>query len=69
MADHGLHRGHYAYTKAGQLEHKLPLLFMLVSNSLLQKFPQIHAALSHNQKQVVTAFDIYATMRAISISM
>jgi len=37
LGDHGLHRSWYAYSSAGTLEHKLPLLQVIMPNSLLAK--------------------------------
>eukprot|EP00996_Jenningsia_fusiforme_P005938 NODE_705_length_1967_cov_46.187696_g652_i0.p1 GENE.NODE_705_length_1967_cov_46.187696_g652_i0~~NODE_705_length_1967_cov_46.187696_g652_i0.p1 ORF type:complete len:632 (-),score=57.52 NODE_705_length_1967_cov_46.187696_g652_i0:11-1906(-) len=65
-SDHGLHMGPYWMTRPGRLEHKLPLLVMLFPRWFTQQHPETERALRHNAQSLVTAWDIYATLRHVA---
>lgn len=66
MGDHGMHRGWYVYTDVGQMEHKQPLLDVIVSKSLLDRFDGVEENLRTNKDRLTTVFDLYTTLRQIS---
>eukprot|EP00906_Rhabdomonas_costata_P037043 RCo052043 len=63
VGDHGLHMGPLYGTRVGMLEHKLPVLHMLVPKPLLQRFPELRETLLYNQQLVASHWDLYATLR------
>eukprot|EP01135_Chromosphaera_perkinsii_P004644 Nk52_evm37s292 gene=Nk52_evmTU37s292 len=65
-ADHGLHMGPYFETfPGGVLEQKLPALFVVVPAWLPNKLPYIHGGLLDNENTLVTAADIFKTLKYI----
>lgn len=68
VSDHGSHMGpFYEYSAAGQVEHRLPALFLLVPNSLLLRRPDVRAALEHNQHALVTPLDLHRTIKHLAV--
>jgi arylsulfatase A-like enzyme len=68
LSDHGSHMGpFYEFSRAGRQEHRLPLLMILVPNSLLLRYPRIKHALLHNRNALVTPYDIYHTLRHLLV--
>jgi hypothetical protein len=67
-ADHGMNFGEYALNHPeGWWEHKLPEMLISVPTSILEKFPEIGEALTHNTNSLVTAYDLFATLMHIPI--
>lgn len=62
MSYHGINHGYAIDSNAGQLEHKSPMLHVLVSNDLLEKHNGFQN-FKHNSENLVTSFDIYSTIR------
>eukprot|EP01001_Neometanema_parovale_P010511 NODE_674_length_2192_cov_96.617206_g644_i0.p1 GENE.NODE_674_length_2192_cov_96.617206_g644_i0~~NODE_674_length_2192_cov_96.617206_g644_i0.p1 ORF type:complete len:669 (+),score=94.20 NODE_674_length_2192_cov_96.617206_g644_i0:80-2086(+) len=65
-ADHGVHMGPYFLTKAGRLEHKLPLLIMTMPRAFLAQHPELQPILKHNEQLPLTAWDLHATLRHLA---
>ncbi|OUM58982.1 hypothetical protein PIROE2DRAFT_64067 [Piromyces sp. E2] len=66
MSDHGLHMGlSYLFSDQGRTEHKLPTLITLIPERFLNKYPEIRTNLDNNEQKLISAFDIYATLRDI----
>lgn len=78
-ADHGLHFGPHLETHEGQTEHKLPAFYLIAprwwlrerpgAGSLVPQIPSSNRlladALRHNQRALITAFDIHRTLKHI----
>ncbi|CAF1274058.1 unnamed protein product [Didymodactylos carnosus] len=71
ISDHGSHMGpHYEFTTAGQIEHKLPVLYMLTPKSVLQTISTSSRSISNmldylksNSNVLITSKDVYHTLR------
>jgi len=64
MSDHGLHIGiNYLFSYQGLVEHKLPLLFSLIPNRFLNKYPELRMNLEDNEQKLISGFNIYETLR------
>ncbi|ORX75170.1 DUF229-domain-containing protein [Anaeromyces robustus] len=66
MSDHGLHMGlSYLFSNQGKTEHKLPFFATLFPEQFLNKYPQLRDNLEQNEQKLISAFDIYTTLRDI----
>ncbi|ORX56509.1 DUF229-domain-containing protein [Piromyces finnis] len=66
MSDHGLHMGlSYLFSDQGRTEHKLPHLTTLIPEQFLNKYPELRTNLDNNEQKLISAFDIYATLRDV----
>jgi len=66
MSDHGLHMGlSYLFSDQGFTEHKLPHLTTLIPENFLNEFPELRTNLDNNEQKLISAFDIYSTLRDI----
>jgi len=66
MSDHGLHMGFsYLFSNQGRTEHKLPFLTTLIPERFLDKYPELRKNLDENEQKLISAFDVYATLRDI----
>lgn len=66
MSDHGLHMGlSYLFSDQGRTEHKLPFLATLIPERFLDAYPQLRENLDSNEQKLISAFDIYTTLRDI----
>eukprot|EP00833_Pecoramyces_ruminatium_P012455 jgi/Orpsp1_1/1186487/evm.model.d7180000050978.1 len=66
VSDHGLHIGiNYLFSNQGFVEHKLPMLFTLIPERFLDKYPELRNNLEENEQKLISAFDIYTTLRDI----
>jgi len=64
MSDHGLHMGfNFLFTRQGQVEHKLPVFTTLIPERFFNKYPELRKNIDENEQKLISAFDIYATMR------
>ncbi|CAG9319439.1 unnamed protein product [Blepharisma stoltei] len=63
--DHGLREGGWFQTTAGANEHRIPLTFLIASNSFLEKIPNSLQILSHNTKRLISNFDFYNTLLSL----
>jgi hypothetical protein len=66
MADHGMRYGQWYKEQGGATEHKLPMLFMLASSSLLERVPSSLDVLSHNSRRLVSKLDLNRTLRHLA---
>lgn len=62
-ADHGSHYGDSQLARAGRIEHKFPLLLVLVPETMLKRTPGLRERLHINRKRLVSAFDLYYTLK------
>jgi hypothetical protein len=67
LGDHGLHYGPFSQTARGQMEAKMPFLKLVVPNSLLRRHPHLEGVLLANRDALVTAYDLYATLKHIAV--
>lgn len=66
MADHGMRYGQWYKEQGGATEHKLPMLFVLASASLLERIPYSLDVLTHNSNRLVSKLDIGRTLRHLA---
>ncbi|XP_026317900.1 uncharacterized protein LOC113228750 [Hyposmocoma kahamanoa] len=62
MGDHGVRYEKVRATVQGKLEHRLPLMAIVLPEKLLAKRPEIESALQSNEDVLTTPYDIYATI-------
>jgi hypothetical protein len=62
-ADHGSHYGNSQLTRAGRIEHKFPLLLMLVPETMLKRTPGLRERLHINRRRLISAFDLHHTLK------
>ena len=67
LGDHGLHYGPFSQTQRGQLEAKLPVLRLVLPNALLRRHPHLADTLRGNRDTLVSAYDLYATLKHIPV--
>jgi hypothetical protein len=64
MSDHGIHYGPFFDREwTGYLEHKFPLLTMLVPPQFQTEYPTQFSNLAHNTQKLVTHYDMYQTIK------
>lgn len=63
FSDHGPKTGHTFYT--ARMEKSLPMLYIVLPNTLKQTYPEITKHLAENTKKLTTHFDLHATLRDI----
>lgn len=61
MSDHGMRFGNIRKTHIGQLEQRLPMLFIALPKLFREQFPQYLSNLRHNANKLTTPFDLYVT--------
>lgn len=70
LSDHGQYlTPFYNNSKNGQIEHKIPGLFLVAPYSLLKQFPALRYHLTENQFRLINALDIYQTLRFIATKL
>ncbi|XP_068624536.1 uncharacterized protein [Battus philenor] len=62
MGDHGPRYAKVRDTLQGKLEERLPMMALVLPESLRQSRPRAHEALQHNAHALTTPHDIYATI-------
>ncbi|XP_026317902.1 uncharacterized protein LOC113228752 [Hyposmocoma kahamanoa] len=62
MGDHGVNYSDVHVTNQAKLEHRLPLMAIVLPEKLLAKRPEIESALQSNEDVLTTPYDIYATI-------
>ena len=67
LSDHGTHGIWYNDHEVGALEHQLPFLYVLAPDWLMRERPAWRDALAVNQRRLVTAHDLYRTMRTLAV--
>ncbi|CAG9336231.1 unnamed protein product [Blepharisma stoltei] len=65
-ADHGMRYGNWFKDIEAYQEVKLPSLFLIASNSLLDRIPYSYDSLSHNAKSLTTKIDLRPTSLFLS---
>lgn len=65
QGDHGMRYGNWFKDIEAYQENKLPALFFVVSNALLDKVPYSYDSLWHNSKRLVSRRDIRASVLAM----
>ena len=66
LSDHGSHGIWYTDHEIGAAEHQLPFLYVLAPDWLMQEKPAWLAALTANQRRLVTAHELYRAMRLLA---
>jgi len=66
LSDHGTHGIWYTEYEIGATEHQLPFLYVLAPDWLMRERPEWLRALSVNQRRLVTAHELYRTMRVLA---
>lgn len=62
VSDHGIRWGDIRSTKQGQLEERLPFLFVLTPPSFRKKYNRAYDNLKLNSNRLTTPFDLHATL-------
>lgn len=62
-SDHGHHMGPWLTSDTGAAEFKQPVLYVVVSQDVLDRIPGMEAALEANTQALVSPLDIYHTIR------
>ena len=65
LGDHGSRNDEVRNTMQGKLEERLPWLSITLPKWVEEKYPDIRAALRHNQNVISTPFDLHATLRHV----
>jgi len=65
ISDHGIHYGDHYNTLEGQIDHKLPLFYIIAPRKWLNQHPRLELALEFNQNVLITPFDFYHTVKHI----
>ena len=65
MGDHGNRFGGISNTAIGELENRNPMFFMSVPERMRQDH-QVMDILKRNKRELITHYDIYATMLEIA---
>lgn len=66
QADHGMRFKNWYSDIEGYQEHKLPALFVIASNSLLDRVPGSRDALNFNSQRLTSKIDLRATVLSLS---
>ncbi|XP_066260686.1 uncharacterized protein [Euwallacea similis] len=64
MSDHGIRWGDIRQTHQGQMEERLPFVFMVIPDWMGKNFPRAIANLKTNVRRLTTPFDLHETLRA-----
>jgi hypothetical protein len=67
LSDHGLQYGAYSHTRAGQLEHKNPPLFVVLPRWVADRYPELERNLRANQDAFITGADVYAMLARLPV--
>lgn len=66
-SDHGAHMSlYYVFSQVGQLEHKLPGMFMIFPTWFLNKYPSIRDHLKQNEQPLTTHYDTHWALTSLS---
>lgn len=66
QADHGMRYGNWFTEIEGYQENKLPALFFIASNSLLDRIPGSRETISRNTQRLTSKIDLRATVLALA---
>ncbi len=64
--DHGMRYGEWYSNVAAYQEHRLPAMFLIASNSLLDRMTDSYDTLQHNTNRLVSKLDVHLTLRALA---
>ena len=62
VSDHGLHFGRHLETLEGQVEHKLPMLRIMLPQWWLRRHPTVARNLERNRGTLLHHYDLHATI-------
>lgn len=62
FSDHGIRFGDFRETTMGNLEERLPFMFLIFPQWFLQKYKHIKGNLQTNRHRLTTPFDVYGTL-------
>lgn len=66
-SDHGSHMSlYYIFSQVGQLEHKLPGMFMIFPTWFLDKYPNIRKSIKSNEQPLTTHYDTHWALASLS---
>lgn len=65
MSDHGYRVGNFRNTVQGQLEDRLPFMFLLMPPSFRERYVRAFENLGWNRKRLITTFDMHETLEDI----
>ncbi|XP_013384045.1 uncharacterized protein LOC106154280 [Lingula anatina] len=65
FSDHGIRWGKVRETFVGKLEDRLPLMSIVIPESLTHSYPEILRNLKHNAEVLTTPFDVHATIAEV----
>ncbi|CAG9320869.1 unnamed protein product [Blepharisma stoltei] len=60
--DHGSRHGGWLKTSSGVNEHRIPLTFLIASNSFLSKIPKSIETLIQNSNKLISNYDFHSTL-------
>jgi Protein of unknown function (DUF229) len=63
FGDHGLHMGPFLQTGQGQMEYKMPALYITLPKWVLEKYPDMKTHLTENQMRLTTHWDLHHTLK------
>ncbi|XP_077485810.1 uncharacterized protein LOC144096809 [Amblyomma americanum] len=66
MSDHGLRFGAARRTEVGREENKTPFCFLALPEHFLRRHPKAAVSLEVNQRRLVTAYDLHATLLTLA---
>lgn len=64
--DHGMRYGEWYSNIAAYQEHRLPALFLISSNSLLDRMEYSYDTLQHNTNRLTSKLDIHLTLKTLA---
>lgn len=65
MSDHGPRFGNFRQSELGWHEDRLPLLYVWIPQWFKDQNPEVCHALKENQNKLISAFDLYETLRDV----
>ncbi|KAK6172780.1 hypothetical protein SNE40_016372 [Patella caerulea] len=65
FSDHGIRLGQFRGSYMGNLEERLPMMFLAFPKWFYKKYPQISHNLKINRNRLTTPFDIYETLKDV----
>ncbi|KAJ5079358.1 hypothetical protein M0811_04379 [Anaeramoeba ignava] len=69
LADHGNGMSPLSYTISGFVESRNPVFFLVIPNKILDENPEVKQNLIENQQRIISAYDIYLTLKHIPIGI
>ncbi|KAL3219913.1 hypothetical protein MRX96_005667 [Rhipicephalus microplus] len=66
LSDHGARYGSTRRSELGRFEDKTPFCFLALPKRFLGEHPEVAARLETNQRRLITAYDLHATLLSLS---